>query len=235
MPKALILSGAGRYADPWHSYADTSLRLEALAHDSGWKTTITDQIDETLAAGLDDFDLVIVNAGDPWHATEEGAPEPDEAVIAQGRLALATALERGISLLGVHAAANSLRDYPQWRFALGGEWTHGKSWHPAVGEIHIRTLHDEIVEGLSDFNVMDERYTALTIDRDIELLAEAIDDQKGHPIAWAHQYGRSCVIYDALGHDLRSFDSRGHRSLLRRALSWLLPRQKFDDARRKRS
>jgi type 1 glutamine amidotransferase len=29
------------------------------------------------------------------------------------------------------------------------------------------------------------------------------------------------VVYDGLGHDGRSFDSPGHRALLRRAVDWL--------------
>ena len=229
MYKALVLSGAGRYTDPWHSHHETTARLLTLAHDSGWTAEVREDIDEALTEGLDGWDLLIVNASDSWHEPDEAFPPPSDEVIEQGRANLAAAFERGISLLGIHSSASTLRDYPQYRSALGGEWTTGKSWHPSIGDVHVRTMHSEIVEGLSDFTVLDERYTALTQDQGIEPLACSVSDNRSHVLAWAHQYGLSRVIYSALGHDVRSYDSRGHRSFLRRGLSWLLPRPAFGD------
>jgi len=224
MPQALILSGAGRYADPWHPFADTSARLAGLAADSGWEATITEDIDAALATGLDGIDLLIVNAGDSWRPVEEGAPvvPGDPAIVEPARAGLAVALARGMTVLGMHISASSLRDYPQYREVLGGEWVPGRSWHPPLGEVHVRPLHDEIVEGCCDFTVVDERYTDLVIDRSVEPLAGSEGDDV--VLAWANQVGPTRAIYDALGHDLRSYDSKGHRSFLRRALTWLLPR-----------
>lgn len=229
MSKALVLSGAGRYADPWHSYHETTARILPLAHDAGWTTEVREDIDEALAEGLDQWDLLIVNASDSWHELDEAFPPPPKETIDQGRANLAHAFERGISVLAIHSSASTLRDYPQFRTALGGEWTPGKSWHPSIGDVHVRTMHSEIVEGLGDFTVLDERYTALTQDPGIEPLACCSSDNRTHLLVWANQYGTSRVIYSALGHDVRSYDSRGHRSLLRRGLSWLLPRPAYDD------
>lgn len=228
MPTAIILSGAGRYADPWHPFSHTSDRLADLANASGWKTTIADDIDQRLATGLDGIDLLIVNAGDPWRPGADAAePEPgDPELIAQARISLTAAFVRGVSVLGIHTAAASLRDYPEFRQALGGEWIPGTSWHPPFGPVRIRPLHDQIVEGCCDFTVQDERYTDLTIDPSVEPLAGTVNGES-HVLVWAHQHGPSRIVYDALGHDLRSYDSSGHRSLLRRALSWLEPRETF--------
>lgn len=226
MPSALILSGAGRYADPWHQFAQTSPLLQALAQDSGWHTVITEDIDAALADGLDGVDLIIVNAGDPWGDTTQKC-DPD--LIQAGADNLAIAFDRGISLLGIHCAASSLRDYPQYRQALGGEWVPGRSWHPLFGDFHVRPLHDSIVEGLSDFTLSDERYTDLLIDPDVEPLATTSDENGEYVLAWAHTYGSARVIYDALGHDARSYESCGHKSFLRRAMCWLLPQPEFED------
>jgi type 1 glutamine amidotransferase len=41
-------------------------------------------------------------------------------------------------------------------------------------------------------------------------------------LLWAREYGRSRIVYDALGHDTRSYDSQAHRELIRRAALWAL-------------
>ncbi len=232
MPKAVILSGAGRYADPWHPFSKTSALLAGLAQASGWQTVITTDTDQRLADGLDDFDLVSVNTGDPWrHLDDTATNQPDPALISLAQANLAAAFDRGIDVLGMHTAASSLLDYPQFRQALGGEWVLGRSWHPAMSTFEVRPLHDDIAEGLCDFKVFDERYTDLAMDDDIEPLMEAqsSEDEDDVIIAWAHQYGESRVVYDALGHDTRSYDSCGHKSFLKRVLSWLLPQGTFTD------
>ncbi|MCL2482953.1 MAG: ThuA domain-containing protein [Propionibacteriaceae bacterium] len=225
MPAAIILSGAGRYADPWHQYGDTSAELLTLAHDDGWDVTIAEDIDRTLADGLDGIDLLIVNAGD-----SDQEPAEDPSLIERGRAQLAIAFERGISVLAIHNAASSLRDYPQFRSALGGQWVTGHSWHPPIFEIHVRLEHDVIVEGLGDFTVADERYTDLLTDKDIEPLASTRDKNREYILAWAHQYGTARVIYSSLGHNTASYASRGHKAFLLRALTWLLPRPVFADS-----
>jgi len=223
-PLALILSGSGRYADPWHPYPETTAALTGLARDAGWDVSVDEDIDARLADGLDGIDLLIVNAGDP-----RGRVAEDHALIEKGRESLMTGFDRGMSLLGIHAAASSLGDYPQYRKALGGAWIPDHSWHPPFGEVHVRPCDDQIVEGLGNFTVLDERYTDLVTDPDIEPLAETWDDEGKHVLAWFHQYGKSLVVYDALGHDVRSYDSEGHKDFLRRILCWLLPRHNFDD------
>ncbi|WTO10857.1 ThuA domain-containing protein [Micromonospora sp. NBC_00617] len=42
-----------------------------------------------------------------------------------------------------------------------------------------------------------------------------------HPLVWARTLGRSRVVYSALGHDTRSYESPGHVELLRRITAWL--------------
>ncbi|MCL2737044.1 MAG: ThuA domain-containing protein [Propionibacteriaceae bacterium] len=224
MPAAIILSGTGRYADPWHDFALTSAALETVAREAGWQVSITEDIDATLALGLDGVDLLIVNAGNPGTT-----PPEDPALIDRGRANLAAAFKRGISVLGAHTAATSLRDYPQYRTVLGGEWVPGHSWHPPFCEIHVRPLHDLIVEGLSDFTVQDERYTDLVLDPGVEPLASTRDEDRRHILAWANEAGPTRVVYSALGHDGRAYESPGYRSFLRRVLIWLLPRPVFHD------
>ncbi|MDR2895670.1 MAG: ThuA domain-containing protein [Propionibacteriaceae bacterium] len=226
MPQAMLISGGGRYADPWHDFNTTSRLLADLAREVGWDVTVVaERIDQALSSQLEGVDLLIVNTGDSWLNRDDATGEQyHPSACRPGRQALAAALERGMSVLAMHASAASLRDYPQFRQALGGQWLAGHSWHPDFGRFPVRVLGDDIVEGLCDFKVWDERYTNLMIDADVEPLLGGSDDQDDDlTLAWAHQYGRSRVVYDALGHDARSFDSKGHRSFLRRILNWLYP------------
>ena len=231
--RAVILSGSGRYADAWHPFAETSAALAGIVAGAGYRVEVGDDLLAGLA-GLGDADLLVVNAGDPEAPLPEGTGEPaqptDEELVAAAD-GLEAALDRGIGVLAVHAAASTLPELPQFGHALGGRWVEGFSWHPSIGEarVHIVGRH-LIADGLTDFTVTDERYTGLRIDGVIEPIAEHEEDGMRHPLVWARELGRSRIVYDALGHDVRSYESAEHRELLTRALQWLshVPAPTFD-------
>jgi hypothetical protein len=133
-------------------------------------------------------------------------------------------LDRGIGVLAVHAAISSLRDYDVWRSAIGGDWIVGASGHPPIGpaEVGIEPVAHPITAGLADFSLVDERYTGLTTDPEVVGLASHRHAGRSFPMLWAREYGRSRVVYDALGHDTRSYESPPHRELIRRAAVWTL-------------
>ncbi|MET4156708.1 ThuA domain-containing protein [Agromyces sp. PvR057] len=215
MPDAVILSGGGRYADPWHPFAETSALLAAIVREAGFTVEVDDDPDAALAALGDDVRLVVVNAGDPGDG-----PVPSQAAAAAS--ALDRALDRGIGLLAMHAAAASLRAYPAYERLLGGRWVRDVSWHPPFGEARVHLVGGHAVaEGLADFTVLDERYTDLRRLGGIEPIAEHVEGGMRHPLVWAREVGRSRLVYDALGHDARSYDSAAHRELIAGALRWL--------------
>jgi type 1 glutamine amidotransferase len=215
MHDAIILSGAGRYADPWHPFAETSAALAELLGEADFTVQIADDPDAALATLDDQVRLIVVNAGDP-----QG---PNAAsVIAAGESALEAAIERGVGILAVHAAAASLRDFPAFERALGGRWVRDVSWHPPIGEAHVHVVGNHfIADEITDFTVFDERYTGFRLLDVIEPIAEHVEGDGRHPLVWAREFGRSRLVYDALGHDMRSYESAGHRALLARALDWL--------------
>jgi hypothetical protein len=68
--KALLLSGVGRYADPWHPFSETSAALADLLREAGYDVDIPADVDAALAglAAADDSDLpdlLVVNVGLP--------------------------------------------------------------------------------------------------------------------------------------------------------------------------
>ncbi|MFC9558884.1 ThuA domain-containing protein [Agromyces sp. NPDC056965] len=222
--RAVILNGSGRYADPWHHHSETSAVLAELVAEAGFTVDVADEVDESLASLPDDVALIVVNAGDPYAPTPDGATDvvPEASVLAAANAALERAIDRGVGILAVHTAAASLHDYPAYERALGARWIRDSSWHPPIGEaaVHIVGNH-AIADGLEDFTVFDERYTDFRLDDVIEPIAEHEHDGVRHPLVWAREFGRSRLVYDALGHDGRSYGSAGHLALLAASLDWL--------------
>ncbi|MCP2635937.1 ThuA domain-containing protein [Microbacterium sp. HD4P20] len=218
MPRAVIASGAGRYADPWHPYPETSAALADLLRADGWDARVIADPDVALTQ-LAGAELLVVNAGDPWR-NPDAAPAVDPAAEA----GLAAALDRGIGVVATHSAVSSLRDYPAWSRTIGGEWKNGSSWHPEIGDASVRAVvpgHDIVP---ADFTAFDERYTDLAVDAAVHVLAVHDLDGVAHPLVWTHEAtpGRMPVraVVSALGHDARAYDSAELRAVLARAARW---------------
>jgi len=226
--RALILSGAGRYADPWHPFPETSGRLADILRGAGFHVEVSEAVDARMAAlahphdapdGLDtDPDLLVLNIGDP---ALTGTPDPEAEAL--GRAGLLAYLGRGRPLFASHVSSTSLRGIPEWEDILGAVWVRGTTFHPDYGRAHIR-IHPErheVVAGLDDFEVDDERYTDLRVASDVVPLAGHEHDGREHPLMWARTHGSARVFYDALGHDTASYDSAAHREIVGRAARWL--------------
>lgn len=212
--RAVIASGSGRYADPWHPFPATSALLAELLAESGFDATVEDDVDAALA-GLDAVDLLVVNAGDPWRDSPIRLA-PDHPSV----LGLADALGRGIGVLAVHNAVASLRDHPGWAAATGAIWVPEASWHPQFGTALITGVALPGSDAVNGFEVDDERYCSLQFVGESHVVAWHDGAAGLEPTAWVRRHGRSRVAVDVLGHDERSYASVGHRDLLRRLARW---------------
>jgi type 1 glutamine amidotransferase len=216
MAEVLIISGAGYYSDPWHSFADTSQRLADIIAGLGHAVTVSEAVEHALAEPGEP-DLVVINIGNPRQARPQSRIDAAE----QG---LDRHLQRGGALLGVHVSATSLPTMSGWSQMLGGHWVRGRTMHPKqdLATILVRVGAHPIVRGLVDFTVFDERYSYLHTDPGTKVVCEHQTDGRLHPIVWARESGLARVVYDGLGHDTRSYESPGHVKLLQRAVGWLL-------------
>jgi hypothetical protein len=221
----VVLSGEGRFADPWHPFADTSARLSEIVQAAGFDVEIAGPDDRM--ADLDDARLVVVNIGAP----SAGDPERDAAA----RRGLLGYLRRGAPLLVMHVSSTSLPTMPEWEDILGGLWVRGTTMHPDYGlsRICVYPQRHPIVARVGDFDLYDERYSYLRVAADLVPLATHWHDGIEHPLLWARTYAAPAngpssdtaparVVYNALGHDGRSYDSPVHREILARAVRWLV-------------
>lgn len=224
-PKALLLSGEGRYADPWHPFAETSAALAGLLREAGFGVAIPGDVDgalEELTADTDLPDLLVVNVGLP----RDGRPSPGSPAAAAG---LVRWLGSGRPLLVSHSSSTSFVDCPEWEGGLGGRWVRGTSMHPDYGPatVRIQPGSGPLVAGMQDFTLPDERYSWLRTAPGNTVHATHTHEGTEHPLMWSllrqppedSPAGRT--FYDALGHDAASYESPEHRELLGRAISWL--------------
>lgn len=213
-----MLSGAGRYADPWHPFTQTSARIAGILTETGFDVEVSERVDERLAAlSANDTapDLLVVNVGNP------GELDTADAAARAGLLAY---LRRGGALLSMHVSSTSFPGIPEWESILGGIWVRGTTMHPDAGLARITTYpkRHPIVAPVHDFELFDERYSFMRVADDVVPLASHEHDGLEHPLLWAREYGSARVAYDALGHDGRSFDSAEHREIIARAARWLV-------------
>jgi hypothetical protein len=220
-PTALLLSGTGRYADPWHPFLETSAAIASLLREAGLDVEVADDVDtalEGLGGSGPHPDLLVVNVGQP----RDGGTSPGTPEAARGLEEWAAA---GGPLLAFHVSSTSFVDSPAWEETLGGSWLRGTTMHPDYGP--ARVLMDvrsgELAAGIPDFDVLDERYSWLRTLPGITVHARHLHEGTLHPLVWSFERGGR-TFYDALGHDSASFDSPEHRELLKRGVSWLLER-----------
>ena len=209
----MLLTGGGEFNDPWHPFRETAARIVDVLGGLGVRTAVVDTAEAFARALAGGADLAVVQASNAYE------PTPADAAVLD---AVAGHLAAGRPLLGVHSAACLFVDRTEWEAMLGGCWVPEVSHHPELGPARVTLAAHPVTEGFADVEVVDERYTALRVSPEAEVLAWHEEAGERHPIAWAHRHGDARVVYDALGHDPRSYESPTRRALLEAEARWLL-------------
>ena len=177
MASIRVLSGHGRYTDPWHPFAEGSAAIREILEAVGHRVEVRDD-DVSCLQELDALDLVVVNLGGNVEVELE---HDDEWAAAQHEFG--QWIRGGGRVLAVHTAANSFPDWPEWPALLGGQWVRGTSWHPkrciatfgkAPGAedypvwtgLDVVTVYDEIIRLTNDPDLLN-RLSQLTSYEDV--------------------------------------------------------------------
>lgn len=222
MARVRIFSGSGRYSDLWHPFEESSAAIATTLREVGHEVEVRQSEPEAIG-DLTDVDLLVVNSGggDP---NKPSIQTPDWA---RAHAALGAWVGAGNPVLAVHTAANAFRDWPGWADIVGATWQPGVSGHP---ERSIATFEPvpgaedhPILDGLDSVTAYDERYWKMLLSPRIQ--AKILRHETGetfHDVVWV---AAPNVVYDALGHDGRSYESPTRRRLLTNEVSWLLGNQ----------
>ena len=221
MTRAIILTGADRYDGKWHDHAATSQRIAEILGEVGIDARLRSTHPRSFG-DLASTDLLVVNAANGVSCADDA----DDVAWTEGFATLNAVREAGVSLLAFHLSAAAFKEWPEWRRWLGGEWVVGTSMHPPISSasVTIATADHPVVAGLTGIDVFDEMYSYLEVEPGNTVLATHTYQDIVQPVAWARDVGPGRVVFDALGHDLRSYDSADHIQFIQQAARWLLDR-----------
>ena len=123
----------------------------------------------------------------------------------------------GKGFVGIHSAADSFRDCPEYRAMVGGWFVT----HPHYRQYQVSVVDPEhpITKGLEEFFVTDEQYI-LDYDPRVHVLCSALWKGEAVPVAWIKDWGKGRVFYLALGHDPQACRDVNFRLLLERGTLW---------------
>jgi type 1 glutamine amidotransferase len=203
MPRIKTLLFSGGEIHDWKSVGDAM--EDALGAAGDFELT---RVDNDLSAlelpNLDPYDLIacFYTVGELTDAQKNGLLN----FVASGR-----------GWAGVHSAADSFRNCPEYRAMVGGHFVT----HPAYRDYQVSIVDPEhpITEGLTEFTVRDEQYI-VDYDPRVDVLASALWKGTAMPVAWTKPWGKGRVFYLALGHDGPSAQHEMFRLLLQRGAKW---------------
>lgn len=221
--RALILSGG-----VGHDFAATSAQVAHLLGEVGMTSVVDDDVEAALAdLAASPVDLLVVNTLRWRMEAERYTNLRDDwafSLSSRGREAIEDHLGAGRPLLALHTAPICFDDWPRWGEIVGAAWNWEHSFHPPLDEVEITVATDQhaITAGVHDFRIIDEVYGFMDVADDVEPLAWGTHSNHEHPLLWAREVGSARVVYDALGHDERSFDQASHQDIIRHASKWLV-------------
>ncbi|MBI4551325.1 MAG: ThuA domain-containing protein [Candidatus Latescibacteria bacterium] len=179
--------------------------LEALAEGEEFAiTAVEEDLDTFVAPHLDPYDLMVFyyTVGTLADAQKNG---------------LLNWVASGKGFVGVHSAADSFRECPEYRAMLGGSFVT----HPRYRDYQVSVADPDhpITEGLTEFIVRDEQYI-LDYDPRVHVLCTALYRGNAVPVAWTKGWGKGRVFYLALGHDQAACRQEMFRVLLQSGALW---------------
>ena len=127
----------------------------------------------------------------------------------------------GKGYVGIHSAADSFRECPEYRAMVGGWFVT----HPAYRQYQVSTVDPThpITKDIVEFNVTDEMYVT-DYDPRVKVLCSSLWKGAMNPVAWTKDWGKGKVYWLALGHDPAACKQDIFKTLLLRGCMWATAR-----------
>jgi len=228
MKRLLIIGEEKGYRHGAVSHAAAT--IERLGRESGlWSTTIRTDTEvltkkklEYNAKNLNDFDAVLFYTGGELEMNGE-----------QKAALLSFVLDDGKGFIGVHSAAITFADWPEYREMIGGFYDE----HPWVTFDAPIVVEDANFPGMeqwpTEFVLKDEIYQMKDWSRENVRVLMRLDSAKidlknpqvhrkdgDFAVAWAKRYGKGRVYYSTLGHVEQNWDDPRLQQMYVGAIKW---------------
>ena len=206
MPKQVLMVGGceADFHNMWEAVPTVALVADQLRYD----VTISRDRSRISAAGLAGMDALLVYTTGGTLAQEDATAFLDW-------------VQAGGGVVGMHSAADSFKENPEYIRTLGGAFIT----HPTPLDVAVQFVDKEhpITAGLEDFTLREELYILDYEPERVHVLAETYSyEDKMQPIAWTREEGNGRIFYCSLGHHESSWENENVRTLLRRGLQWVI-------------
>jgi len=203
MPKIKTLLFTGGQIHDWKGCGEAIAEVLAECKELD-VTRVCEDLSALEAPKLDPYDLIVFyyTVGQISDAQKNG---------------LLNWVASGKGYVGIHSAADSFRDFPEYRAMVGGWFVT----HPAYRKYQVSVVDPShpITKDLVEFDVEDEMYVT-DYDPRVSVLCSSLWKGAANPVAWTKPWGKGRVFYLALGHDAKACKQDVFRVLLQRGCLW---------------
>ncbi len=128
----------------------------------------------------------------------------------------------GKGFVGVHSAADSFRNCPEYAAMIGGHFMthpHYRTYQVMIADPEHPVTKDLVDADPPEFFVEDEMYVTSYAPRN-HILAHALWKNTTVPVAWVKPWGKGKVFWLALGHDGHACQQNIFEKFLIRGTAW---------------
>ena len=151
----------------------------------------------------------------------------------QEKKAFLALLKKGKGMVFLHHSLVSYQLWPEFKAIIGGKY-YDKEGDPTEQNIPRSTFHHGvqvdvqiidnqhfITKDFKDFQLFDEVYGTTMVLPSVHPLLKTNHPLSTEVIGWAHQYGKSKIVYLQPGHGKETYGSPAYRTLLLNSILWV--------------
>ncbi|MGQ9478996.1 MAG: ThuA domain-containing protein [Thermoproteota archaeon] len=148
------------------------------------------------------------------------------------KMLLLSLVRGGRGFIGIHNAADTLYEFPEYGEMLGG-YFNGHPWtqevvvrvednvHPATRHLSPSLRVKEEVYTFRDWN-RNRTHVLISLDNSSVDLSKGTRGDNDYALSWCHDYGKGRVFYTAFGHFKELWDEEWFRKHLLGGILWAM-------------
>lgn len=210
--QVLILSGQNN-----HDWKTTTPVFKQILEKTGsFSVDVVTDPEKLTTERLANYDVLLSN----WNGFGSKKPLPWSDAL---KSAYVEFVRKGGGHVVMHAGSSSFYDWDDYQAICGATWKDGTG-HKDIHEFEVRISDDShpITRGLKNFKTTDELWFRPHVQPGATVIAESFSKTTGkwEPTALVSQFGKGRCFTLLLGHDAKTMQSDGFKSLLIKGTEW---------------